>query len=557
MTEAPGPDNRRDVVILGSGGSGLTAAIAAADAGARVQVFEKHDLIGGTTAWSGGMIWIPNNHHEQALGVEDSREAALEYLMSLSHDMIEPKLAEAFLDGGPMMVRYLEENTPVRFRPIPDFPDYHAEHPGGLPGGGRSLDCPLFSFHELGPWADRVIRSPYSPSPHLSIYDSNIGQARPQPPNMAEMERRAANDERGSGQALIGRLLRACLDRGVEPKTGRRATDLILEDGVVKGVRLETPDGPAEVRADAVILATGGFEWSEAFRRAFLRGPMTHPISIQTNTGDGLRMAMRAGASLGNMREAWWMPVIEVPREEVSTGVNIMAGQRSLPRSIMVNREGRRFTNEAANYNAFGAAFHEQDVSAFEYRNLPCWLLFDQGYVDLYGFGAIRGAPGAPPPQWVTAAPTLAELASRLGIPADQLQASVERWNAQVDAGHDADFRRGQGAHDLWWGDPAYRGDVRATLGRLEKGPFFAVEVKSGALGTRGGPSTDENANVLDLDGQPIGGLYAAGNVMASPLGMTYGGPGGTIAPGMVFGFLAGRHAAGATGREGPCSSAR
>jgi len=539
------PYGRPHVVVLGTGGSGLTAAIAAHDAGAHVSVFEKHDQIGGTTAWSGGMIWIPNNHHEAALGVPDSREEALEYLMSLSHDMIEPKLAEAFLDTGPLMVRYLEQHTPVQFRPIADFPDYHAERPGGRPGGGRSLDCPLYSFHELGEWGERVTRSPYYPTPHISMYDTHLGQARPQAPDEAEMARRAVNDERGSGQALVGRLVRACLDRGIHPRTGCRATDLTVDGGAVTGVRLETPEGWLEVRASAVILATGGFEWSDAFKRAFLRGPMTHPVSIGTNTGDGLRMAMRAGAMLGNMREAWWMPVVEVPREEVSTGVTLMTGQRSLPRSIMINREGRRFTNEAANYNAFGAAFHEQDVSAFEYRNLPCWMIFDQEYVDRYGFGMLGGTPGVPPPQWVTRAPTLAGLAARLSVPADAIQATVDRWNAQVAAGRDEDFRRGEAAHDIWWGDPNHRGDRRATLGPLDRGPFFAVEVKSGALGTKGGPQTDENANVLDLDGRPIRGLYAAGNVMASPMGMTYGGPGGTIAPGMVFGFLAGRHAAG------------
>jgi 3-oxosteroid 1-dehydrogenase len=532
------------VVVLGTGGSGLTAAIAAHDAGARVSVFEKNDQIGGTTAWSGGMLWIPNNHHEAALGVEDSREEALTYLMSLSHGMVEPALAEAFLDAGPEMVRYLEDHTPVQFRPIPDFPDYHAEHPGGKPGGGRSLDCPLFSFDELGEWAGRVTRSPYYPNPHVSIYDTSLGQAQPKPIDPAELARRAERDERGSGQALIGRLVRACLDRGIEPRTGVRALELVLDQGRVAGIRLDGAEGAWIEPCDAVILATGGFEWSEELKRAFLRGPMTHPVSIGTNTGDGLKMAMKAGAMLGNMREAWWMPVIEVPKEEVSTGVSLMAGQRTLPRSIMINRKARRFVNEAANYNAFGAAFHEQDVSAFDYANLPCWLIFDQGYVDAYGFGMMGGVPGEPPPQWVTRAGSLDELAARLGVPADALARTVGRWNAQVAEGRDEDFQRGEAAHDLWWGDPAHRGDRKATLGPLDKPPFFAVEVKSGALGTKGGARTDANANVLDVDGAPIPGLYAAGNVMASPMGMTYGGPGGTIAPGMVFGFLAGRHAA-------------
>jgi succinate dehydrogenase/fumarate reductase flavoprotein subunit len=201
--------------------------------------------------------------------------------------------------------------------------------------------------------------------------------------------------------------------------------------------------------------------------------------------------------------------------------------------------------NEAANYNAFGAAFHEQDISAFDYANLPCWMIFDQGFIDRYGFGMMGGPPGEPPPQWVARADTLDGLAGRLGVPADELNKTVGHWNAMAQVGCDEDFKRGQAAHDIWWGDPAFRGDPRATLGPLDTGPFYAVAVKSGALGTKGGPQTDVNAQVVDVDGRPIGGLFAAGNVMASAMGMTYGGPGGTIAPGMVFGFLAGRCAAG------------
>ncbi|MDR3509921.1 MAG: FAD-dependent oxidoreductase [Caulobacteraceae bacterium] len=536
---------QRHVVVLGSGGSGLTAAVAAHDSGARVSVFEKHHQIGGTTAWSGGLVWIPNNHHEQALGVADSREEALTYLMALSNDMIDPSLAEAFLDAGPVMVRYLEDNTPVRFRPIPGFPDYHAEHPGGKPDGGRALDCPLYPFTELGDWADRITRSPYFQDPRISICDTPLGQVEPRPFDFEEIARRGEADERGNGQALIGRLMRACLERGIEPRTSCRALELLTEDGRVAGVRIETPEGEITERADAVILATGGFEWNEDFKRAFLRGPMTHPVSIATNTGDGLKMAMKAGAMLGNMREAWWMPVVEVPTEEVSTGLSLVAGQRSLPRSIMVNRKAQRFVNEATNYNAFGPAFHEQDANAFDYRNLPCWLIFDQGYVDLYGFGMMGGVPGEPPPQWVTRAPTLAALAERIGVEAGALEATVQRWNQQVAAGRDEDFGRGEAAHDIWWGDAARRGGPEATLGPLDRGPYFAVEIKSGALGTKGGPRVDQNANVLDLDGQPIPGLYAAGNVMSSPLGMTYGGPGGTISCALVFGFLAGWDAGG------------
>jgi 3-oxosteroid 1-dehydrogenase len=536
---------KRKVVVLGTGGGGFTAAIAAYDAGAKVKVFEKADKVGGTTAWSGGMVWIPNNHLEQELGVADSREEAVRYLMSMSHGLIEQHLAEAFVDAGPLMVKHLCDHTPVKFRTIPHFPDYHAEFPGGKTGGGRSLDTPPFSFLELGEWEHRVTPSPYYPDPRLSIYDTPLGQAIPEPVPAPELERRSRYHERASGQALAGRLLRACLDRGIEPRTSCRGVDLIVRKGRVRGLIIESPEGVEEVDCDAVILATGGFEWSEELKRAFLRGPMTHPVSIDTNTGDGLRMAMRAGAMLGNMREAWWMPVAVVPREEVSTGVNLVAGVRSLPRCIMVNRKGKRFTNEAANYNAIGAAFHDQDVTAFDYANLPCWMVFDQGFVDRYGFSLGGTGPGEPPPQWVTSAPTVASLASKLGLPAAELETTVARWNARVASGRDDDFHRGEAAHDQWWGDAKQRGGTQASLGPLDKGPYYAIEIKSGALGTKGGPKTDVNANVLNVDGKPIGGLYACGNAMASPMGMTYGGAGGTIAPGMVFGYLAGRHAAG------------
>jgi len=215
---------------------------------------------------------------------------------------------------------------------------------------------------------------------------------------------------------------------------------------------------------------------------------------------------------------------------------------RTLPHSIMINKRGRRFTNEAANYNAFGAAFHEMDVARFSYANLPCWLIFDQDYIDKYGFG--YPGPLGEAPDWLTTAPTLDGLATVLDVPADELGKTVVRWNGMVEAGHDSDFERGEAAYDRWWGDPNLKGDRSSTLGKLGRGPFYAISVNSGALGTKGGPRVDPAARVLDMDGEPILGLYAAGNVMASPLGMTYGGPGGTLGPAMTFGFLAGRDAA-------------
>jgi hypothetical protein len=218
--------------------------------------------------------------------------------------------------------------------------------------------------------------------------------------------------------------------------------------------------------------------------------------------------------------------------------------ERTFPRSIMVNRAGQRFTNEAANYNAFGAAFHEIEVNRLEYRNLPCWLIFDSAYLERYGFGWDSG-PGQAP-AWVTKAPSLEALAETLRIPSAALVKTVQRWNSMVAAGHDDDYCRGDSANDTWWGDPGMKGQRQGTLGPLDAAPFYAVEIVSSTLGTKGGPRTTIDAQVIDHDGNPIPGLYAAGNVMASPMGMTYGGAGGTLAPGMVFGYRAGRHAAAA-----------
>ena len=535
-----------DVVVLGTGAAGLTAAITAHEGGATVAVFEKADQVGGTTAWSGGQVWIPNNRHMGEVGVSDSREKAITYIMSLSRDLLEQPLVEAYVDAGPEMVELLEAKTPVQFYAVAGMPDYHPEFPGGSPEGGRTLECHLYPFDELGEWATRLTPSPYFHDPHITMSETPLGKAVPEPPSAEEHARRELRNERGCGQALAGRLLRACLDRGIEPRTSSAGRELMVEDGAVVGVLVDTPDGPLEVRATkGVILASGGFEWNRDLVRSFLRGPMTHPVSMETSTGDGLLMAMKAGAMITNMREAWWIPVGGVPVEDNPLGRILVNGQRTLPHSIMINKRGRRFTNEAANYNAFGAAFHVEDVSKFEYANLPCWLMFDQTYVDTYGFRVSAGAGGGAVPSWVPSGNTPAELAAELGIDGEELERTVERWNMLCAEGHDPDFGRGDSAFDCWWGDPHRKGRRDATLGPLERGPYYAYEIHSGALGTKGGPRVDPDGRVLSVDGDAIPGLYAAGNVMGSPFGMTYGGPGGTLGPAMVYGYLSGRHAAG------------
>ncbi|MEO1059909.1 MAG: FAD-dependent oxidoreductase [Actinomycetota bacterium] len=530
-----------DVIMLGSGAAALAAAAAAAGHGAeRVGVFEKADVVGGTSAMSGGMIWIPCNHHMEVAGAPDSRDDALRYLESLSHGMIVPELAEAYVDTGPEMLRWFEANTPVVFEIVESFPDYHPEQPGGSTGGGRSLECPLFGFDALGDWADRVAQSRQM-SRHVLMNETSLGRGATTGVSREVLAERESKDLRGCGQALVGRLLRACLDRGVEISTGHRAVRLAAVDGRVTSVRFETDEGAREVGTRAgVILATGGFEWNREMVRDFLRGPLERPVSIETNTGDGIKMAMRAGASIGNMQEAWWVPTIDVPDDRGETIPWMVNRERVQPRTIMVNRAGRRFANEAANYNAFGAAFHQLDPGSFEYRNLPAYMVMDHEYMVRSGLYRYRGE--GPVPDWLTSADTLAELAEAIDVDGVGLEETVARWNAQVADLDDPDFGRGRSVNDTHWGDGTRT--PAATLGPLDTAPFYAVQVRPGALGTKGGPRTDGTGRVLDLDGDVIEGLYAAGNVMASAMGMTYGGAGGTLGPGMVFGFAAGRDAA-------------
>jgi succinate dehydrogenase/fumarate reductase flavoprotein subunit len=540
MSESVGNLPEVDVVVLGSGCAGMVAALAAADAGATVSLHEKADVLGGTTALSSGVAWLPANRYQAEAGVEDSIEDGRAYLTALSNGMILPEFTEAFLATVEPMLAWTEECTPLRMRLVPGYPDYHPEFPGGKPGGGRSTEPALFSFLELGEWADRFLgfrRSMY-------VGETPVGGGTGFLPPEVEQER-AEKQLEGLGRGMLGALLKGLLDHGVEVTTSSRATDLVVEDERVVGVRFE---GGGEVRARrGVVIATGGFERDPELVRDFLRGPLHHPPGAATNTGDGLRMAMKVGAQLGVMREAWWVPVVTIPGfegEQYSAhGVQLVQRERTLPRTIMVNDQGRRFTNEAANYNALGGAFHAFHPTHFRYENDPAWVVFDQGFADQYGGYGFQA--GEPVPDWIDRADTVAELADLLGLPADELTATVERWNELCALGRDLDHGRGDSAYDGWCGDRSHYPTPLATLGPLDQPPFYASRVHSSALGTKGGPRTTVDCEVLDVDGEVIDGLYAVGNAMAAATGMVYGGAGGTLGPAMVFGYRCGRSVAG------------
>ena len=530
-----------DVAVLGSGAAATTAAITASDGGAQTVLLERADVVGGTTALSGGVLWLPNNHHMAEEGIADSRDEALAYLESLSLGVMERELVEAFVDTGPEMLRYVEANTPARFHVFTGYPDYHPENPGGKPEGGRSLDNALFPFVELGPWADRINRQANAAGFPLTMLESQtVGLAGIPEEVIAE---RRAQDMRSTGQALAGSLIKGCLDREIPIMTATRGRELVIDDdGAVVGLRAERDGRDYFVKArKAVVLASGGFEWNEELLKAFLRGPMTAPTSTPENEGDGLLMAMAAGAALGNMSEAWWIPGTRVPGEELrgKPVFRLILMERTWPRSIIVNRFGKRFMNEAANYNAIGRAFHTFDPNDFAFMNLPAWLVVDSRFK----FPLAGHATGPDAPSFIRRADSLTALAGQIGVDAEGLEATVARFNEGVARGEDPDFQRGVSAYDSYNGDRSQEPPF-TTLGPIDTPPYYAIEIESGTLGTKGGPKTNAQAQVRRATGGVIPGLYAAGNAMAGTTGMVYGGAGGTLGPGMTFGYIAGMNAA-------------
>jgi succinate dehydrogenase/fumarate reductase flavoprotein subunit len=533
-----------DVVVIGSGASGLSASISAVQAGAEVVVLEQTDKFGGTSAVSGGVPWIPNNHHMHEVGSSDSRDRALTYLRSLSRGGMDMELAETFLDEAPKVLRFLEEKTPLRFRAI-RLPDYHFEFPGG--NIGRSVSPMLFPANELGELRSALRSSPHWPIP-LTMADADDGVDLLDPVVIGD---RLAKGLVGTGQALVSGLLKAASDQGVGLRRNVRVRSLVVEDGRVVGVSAESGDGKVQIRARrGVVIATGGFEWNETLSTALLRGPVDGPASPPHNKGDGLLMAAEVGAVMSNTGEAWWTPTMRVPGEEYDGQPlnRLGTGELAKPGSIMVNRAGKRFVNEAHNYNDIGRVFHNFDAVAFDFPNLPAWMIFHHGFLDRYPL--LTRYPGDPVPKWLHQAPTIRELAELIGVDADGLEESVERFNGFARDGRDPDFQRGESAFDLFVGDASREGAFR-SLGPLDQPPFYAIPVRPGLLGTKGGPKINAKSEVLSANGSPIAGLYAAGNASGGFTGMAYPGAGATLGPALVFGHIAGREVASINARAG------
>jgi 3-oxosteroid 1-dehydrogenase len=553
-----------DVVVVGSGGAGLVAALTAAHNGLSTLVVEKAPHYGGSTARSGGGVWIPNNVILKRDGVKDSPAAAAEYLHSIIGDVVPAERIDTYLERGPEMLSFVLKHSPLKMCWVPNYSDYYPEAPGGRPGG-RSIEPKPFDANKLG--TDMPgLEPPYGKVPmNMVVMQQDyvrLNQLKRHPRGVlrslkvgirATWGKVTGKNLVGMGRALIGPLRIGLQKAGVPVQLNTALTDLFVEDGVVRGVFVRDARDPESseprlIRAHrGVILGSGGFEHNEQMRVKYQRAPITTEwtVGAVANTGDGILAAEKLGAALDIMEDAWWGPTVPL------VGAPWFAlSERNSPGSIIVNTSAKRFMNESMPYveachRMYGGEFGQ---GAGPGENVPAWLIFDQRYRDRYIFAGLQPGQGIPK-KWlesgvVLVADTLEELAEKTSLPADQLEATIERFNGFARTGVDEDFKRGESAYDRYYGDPTNK--PNPNLGEISHGPFYAAKMVPGDLGTKGGVRTDVHGRALRDDGSIIDGLYAAGNVSAPVMGHTYPGPGGTIGPAMTFGYLAALHLAAA-----------
>jgi 3-oxosteroid 1-dehydrogenase len=537
-----------DVVVVGSGGAGMTAALAAAHQGLSAVVLEKTGFFGGSTARSGGGIWAPGNEVLRKAGVRDSAEQARAYLAHVAGGYVPAERQHALLEHGPAMLAFVRAVTPVDFAWVPDYSDYYPEAPGGL-AQGRSVEPVPLDGRALGTELDHL-SPPYLPSPDgvtVTQADYRWLSLGPRHPRailasariFGRLARTRVLRHRmlSMGQALAAGLRAGLMAKDVPVWLDTPMTGLDIEDGRVTGVRVIRDGQPALIRARlGVVLAAGGFEHNAEMRQRYQRPPIgtEWTTGAAGNTGDAITAGEGAGAALDLMDDAWWGPSIPLTGRPY-----FVLAERSLPGSLLVNGAGQRFVNESAPY--VDAVHAMYDGHGDGTPHIPAWLIIDQRYRNTYVFAG--RAPRKPlPRRWYAAgvvhrAPTIAGLADGVGLDAAALAKTVARFNEFAEAGQDADFGRGDSAYDRYYGDPRQR--PNPNLAPLRQAPFYAVQIVPGDLGTKGGLRTDERARVLRGDGTPIAGLYAAGNASAAVMGHSYAGAGATIGPAMTFGYIA------------------
>ncbi len=554
-------DVETDVLVAGSGAAALTAGLAAAAHGARTLVVEKSELYGGTSATSGGVIWIPATRLAVEAGHPDSPAEAFAYVRALSDANVPDARIWAFVRRGREMVEWLLQNTRVRLRAHP-YADYHPEMPGGKPGW-RSLEALPLHSSELGGEFERL-RPPHPAVQFLGRVSWTLeetGTLLFRTPGWVltaltifgnyfldfPQRLHSRRDRRLTlGNALLARLKLSFDQAGGELWLCSPLLELVRENGRVTGAVIEHAGKRVRVAARrGIVLAAGGFERNAAMRAQFLpQSPEPRWSGSQTNnTGDGILAATRIGAATLNMDSAWWGTSMSLPGEERA---RLMAFERALPGAIIVNGNGERYMNEAASYHIAGQEMLRNDSA--QTRTIPSLMLFDATWRRSYPLGPmIPDLPDFLQPanfrSVLMRADSWEELARKTQLPPERLRASIERFNEHARRGVDPDFKRGESAYDRYYGDPKVK--PNPTLRALETPPFYALPVYPGDIGTNGGLATNEHAQVLEESGEPIAGLYAAGNMAATVMGHSYPAAGATLGPGMTFGYIGARHALG------------
>jgi succinate dehydrogenase/fumarate reductase flavoprotein subunit len=484
-------------------------------------------------------------------GMSDSRGEALDYLRAVSPNRGGPNDEArwvAFVDHAPAMIRFLEEHSPLRFESN-SYPDAFAELPGGK-AGGRNLEAIPF---DPGPMAGRRKELRYP----ISINRTNLPLTWEEVHELLDhtlrrviklgprLLYRLITRKLSGSRALVAGLYAGCLDAAVDVLLETRARELISQDGAVRGIRAEQAGRIIELRTrGGVILATGGFDWNPDLTREYLPGRIDYSSAVPSSLGDGLLMARQVGAKLAHMDEAWYWAGLR-QRNYYYEGAPIgtlISNLRSYPHTIVVNKEGKRFGNEAS--LNFGNDFQVTDPDTKEPKNLPCWAIFDSQFRKRYGALEADIHPLFPTPGWVRQYDSLGALAEAVGIDSPGLHEAVKRFNQCVRDGEDLDFRRGSSVYDRCYGAPDAD---QPNLGTIERPPFFAVALIASSLGTKGGPMTNEEWQVLDESESPIEGLYAVGNVSDCLTYFSFSG-GDTLGPGLTAGFIAGKAAASRAG---------
>ncbi|EGD53914.1 3-oxosteroid 1-dehydrogenase [Gordonia neofelifaecis] len=543
-----------DVIVVGAGGAGLAAALTAASKGLKTVLIEKSPYWGGSTSRSGGGVWIPNNSVLKRDGVEDTPDEARRYAHAIIGDHAPAERIDTYIDRGPEALDYMIAHAPLELEWVKGYSDYYPEAPGGR-AMGRSVEPKPFDARRLGD--DLATLHPqYTKAPlNMVVLQSdyrwlNTGFRNWRgPARMAKVgarffwARSRGKKMIAMGAALAAELLLGCREAGVDIRLNTPLTELVTVDGAVVGVKVGTGEDGAttELRARyGVILGSGGFEHNPEMRAKYQRAPIGSEwtTGAPSNTGDGINAALAAGAEVSLMDDAWWGPTIPLPK-----GPWFALSERSVPGTFIVNTRGERFMNESLPYveavhEMYGGEFGQGDGPG---ENVPGWLIFDQRCRNRYLFAGITARQPLPK-SWlksgvVVKAETLDELAEKTGLPADKLRATTDRFNGFARSGKDEDFHRGDSSYDHYYGDITNK--PNPSLGVVDKAPFYAVKMVPGDLGTKGGINTDIAARALRADGSVIEGLYAAGNTSAPVMGHTYAGPGATIGPAIVFGYLA------------------